>query len=57
VSWVLILVALLLGGTHVVEARWGLEAALVYEFVAASVWLLVVLCWLAFGRGRRNRRG
>jgi hypothetical protein len=56
VSLVLVLVALLTGGTRLVEARWGLAAALAYEFVAAVAWLVAVCCWLAF-RDCQKRKG
>lgn len=56
VALVLVLIALLTGGTRLVESWWGLAAALAYQFLAAVVWLLVVVLWLAL-RGCDKREG
>lgn len=56
VAFVLVLAALLFGGTHIIEAEWGLGPVLTYQFFAALAWLVAVCCWLAF-RGCGKRKG
>lgn len=55
VAFVLVLAALVFGGTRWVESTWGLGAALVYLVCACLVWLLAAAGWLVFiGTGRRR---
>jgi hypothetical protein len=55
IVFVLVLVALVFGGTRVVEAEWGLGAAVAYEITACVLWLLTAAGWLVFGMGRGKR--
>jgi hypothetical protein len=54
-AWVVALVVVMFGGSHVVEQTWGIAAALAWQGCTTSVWLLSVCLWLALrGGGKRG---